>query len=243
MIFQSNGTRVPAAQTDLSLQVPGATLRGWVSNPGASQALVYFGGNAEQVGVYRDIVAAQFPRHATYLMAYRGYGASDGTPSEVALVRDGSAILQEAARRHPDAPVAILGRSLGSAVAIQVAAQHPQIGALVLVTPFDSLAAVIRDLMRGMPVEGFVADRFDSRALAPTITTRTLVIRAGRDEVIPAARTDALVAALPEALTTVRNFPAADHNSVSGDAEYWATIRRFLETEAAQVEYRSGSAE
>ncbi len=229
MIFQRNGTRVPATQTDLALELPDVTLRGWVTNPGAPRAIVYFGGNAEQVGLYRDIVEAQFPRHATYLLAYRGYGASDGEPSEVALVQDGLQIVDEAARRHPDTPVAVIGRSLGSGVAMQVAARRPELGRLVLVTPFDSLAAVIRDIVRGMPLGGLVADRFDSLAVAGQITMPTLVVRAGRDEVIAASRTDALVAGLPPQLTTVRDFPAADHNSISAYAAYWACIRDFLD--------------
>lgn len=229
LIFQSRGTRLPASETDVELVVSGVTLRGWVTNPEADRALVYFGGNAEQVGLYREIFASQFPRHATYLLAYRGYGASDGQPSEKALVADGLDIVDEAARQHPGAPVAVVGRSLGSGVAAQVAARRPALGRLVLVTPFDSLAAVIRDGLNGMPIGGLVADRFDSASVASRIEMPTLVLRAGRDDVIPAARTAALVDALPPRLVTVRDFPDADHNSLSADAAYWAAIRHFLD--------------
>lgn len=237
LIFQRGGTRVRASVTDLAIEVAGATLRGWVTNPHAERGVVYFGGNAEQVGQYRDIVEAQFPLHATYLLAYRGYGASDGEPSERALVHDGLALVDEVARRHPGAPVALIGRSLGSGVAVQVAVRRPEVGRLVLVTPFDSLAAVIRDILPGMPmpVGALVADRFDSKAVADRLTMPTLVVRAGRDEVVLPPRTDALVAALPSRLTRVVDFPAADHNSISGLAAYWKAIRDFLSEAAADA--------
>ncbi len=229
MIFQRNDTRVPESATDIAVHVPGAVLRGWVTNPDSERAVIYFGGNAEQVGLYRDIVETEFPQHATYLLAYRGYGASDGEPSEEALVQDGVHLVDEVQRRHRDRPVAVIGRSLGSGVAVQVAAARPGIDRLALVTPFDSLAAVVRDLMPGIPMAGLVSDRFDSAAVAGTITMPTLVVRAGRDEVIAAARTDALVAALPHELTTVRDFPAADHNSLSMYAAYWAALRDHVD--------------
>ncbi len=239
LIFQRTGTRVPASETDLAIEVDGATLRGWVTNPGAERAVVYFGGNAEQVGLYRDIVEAQFPHHATYLLAYRGYGASDGEPSEIALVHDGLAVVDEVARRHPGAPVSVIGRSLGSGVAVQVAVHRPAVGRLVLVTPFDSLAGVIRDIVRGMPVGSLVSDRFDSARVAGQLTMPTLVVRAGRDEVVLPPRTDALVAALPPKLTRVVDFLAADHNSISAYAAYWKAIRGFLDEPPAADDRRA----
>ena len=93
-------------------------------NPGRDRVLVYFGGNGERLDPWRDVVAHHFPDHTTYLMAYRGYGASDGEPSQQTLSADAVALVDHVTERHSRAPVDVLGRSLGSGVAMHVATQR-----------------------------------------------------------------------------------------------------------------------
>ena len=119
-------TRTSAADTDLTLVVDDVRLRAWVVNPGRTHALVYFGGNAEAVEAQRDTFAQWFPSHTVYLPAYRGYGASEGSPSEGALKQDALAFFDHAAARH--ASVDVIGRSLGSGVASYVASQRAVAG-------------------------------------------------------------------------------------------------------------------
>jgi pimeloyl-ACP methyl ester carboxylesterase len=226
LVYPSAGTRIPADDTTYVVGVPGSTLRGWVVNPGRTRALVYFGGNGEGLAWLRPELERRFPDHTSYLVAYRGYGASDGRPSQRALTDDGLALVDEAARLHPDAAVDVVGRSLGSGVAMQVAARRP-VERLVLVTPFDSLAATAGDLIPRLPVRHLIADRWDSTAVARDVTADLLVLRAGRDDLVRPARTDALLAALPRS-TQVVDFPDADHNDLSEDPAYWSAIEDFL---------------
>lgn len=147
LLYFPEGTRLPSEETDLELRVGGIALRGWEVNPGESRALVYFGGNGEGLDWLVEPLSLNFPDHTSYLVAYRGYGASEGKPSERVLTTDALAVFKHASARHRGS-VDVIGRSLGSAVAVQVAAHRP-VRRLVLITPFDSVAALAPRTTRG----------------------------------------------------------------------------------------------
>jgi pimeloyl-ACP methyl ester carboxylesterase len=227
LVYASRGTRLPAEGSTLRLRVGRVELHGWEVNPGRERALVYYGGNSEGVEWLRPVLAEHFPDHTSYLLAYRGYGASGGRPSQRALTADATALHDHVAARHPQAAVDVLGRSLGSGVATQVAVRRP-VGRLVLVTPFDSLAATAADLFPRLPaVRHLVHDRWDSAAVAHRLQAPVLVVRAGRDELVRPARTDRLLEVLP-AGTRVVDLPDADHGDLVEDPAYWSAIREFL---------------
>jgi uncharacterized protein len=226
MVYPRRSTRVPADASMYELGVGTTTLRGWVVNPGRARVLVYFGGNGERLDLWQEVVAESFPEHTTYLIAYRGYGASDGRPSQRALSADALALVDHVTERHPGGRVDVLGRSLGSAVAVHVATQR-SVDHVVLVTPFDSLSATAADLFPGLPAARLIKDRWDSAAIAAQVRAPVLVVRGARDGVVRPRRTDALVAALPE--PTVVSFPDAGHNDISDEPTYWTAISTFLD--------------
>lgn len=226
VVYPRHGTRVAPDPSMHELVVDGAVLRGWVVNPDRDRVLLYFGGNGERLDLWQEVVAQRFPGHTTYLMAYRGYGASDGRPSQRALTADALALVDQVRVRHPGAPVDVIGRSLGSGVAVQVAAQR-SIAHVVLVTPFDSLVATAADLVPHLPVATLVEDHWDSAVLAPDLDAPVLVVRAGRDAVVRPERTDRLLDAL--AAPAVVSYPDADHNDISDDPGYWLAIADFLD--------------
>ncbi len=145
LVFHPKATRQHATPPDYTMARDEVVLRGWVVNPGADRALIYFGGNAEDTSARQSALRETLPGRTTYLLAYRGYGASDGRPSEQDLVADGIALFTEVAHHH--ARVAILGRSLGSAVATQVSSApsvRDRVDKVILVTLFDSADSVAR---------------------------------------------------------------------------------------------------
>jgi pimeloyl-ACP methyl ester carboxylesterase len=173
------------------------------------KALVYFGGNAEDVSQTVPELAFAFPDRAIYALHFRGYGGSAGTPSEAALVADGLALFD---RVHADrADIVVIGRSLGSGVAVQVAAARPA-SRLVLVTPYDSLVAVGAAQFPVFPVRWLMKDPFDSAARAPGLTVPTTLIVAGRDEVVPMASTRRLQAAFRPGVARWVDLPREGHN-------------------------------
>lgn len=219
-------TRGEAAETDLELDRGDAVLRGWIVNPHQTDAVLYFGGNAERIEDNRDDLAAWLPARSSYLLAYRGYGASDGSPSEAALLADALALYDEVRRRHPHGRIALIGRSLGSGVASHVAA-HRDVERLVLVTPFDNLAAVAQGHYRWLPVRLLLRDRYDSVARLARHDGPLLVLRAGNDAVIPPRHTDRLIASWHRTPTVV-DFPQAGHNDIHLQPGYGEALARFL---------------
>ncbi len=136
--FPTPAVEHPGAQV-WWVESQGERLKVWVVARPGTRALLYFGGNADDVAGHIDAFSDAFPEHSLYFVNYRGYGGSSGRPSEPALVADALAVFDQVQSRQ--AEVSVMGRSLGSGVAVQLAAERP-VSRLVLVTPFDSLVNV-----------------------------------------------------------------------------------------------------
>lgn len=226
LVYYPQLTRSDRADTDFGLRRGDVELRGWIINPGAPDPILYFGGNAERIEANRDAFAIWFPRRSVYLLAYRGYGASEGEPGEEALAGDALALYDFVASRHPGQHISVIGRSLGSGVASHVAA-HRAVDRVALVTPFDSLAAVAQGHYPWLPVRWLMKERYDSTAALADYRGPLLILRAGRDAVVPAARTDALIESLPSPPEVV-GFPHADHNDIHLQPGYGQALSRFM---------------
>ena len=209
----------------ITLDVPGAILRIATRSHDGPRAILYFGGNAEDVSHTLPELALALPDRAIYAPHYRGYGGSSGSPSEKALHADAAAVFDAVHERH--AEIDVIGRSLGTAVATRLAVTRP-VRRLVLVTPFDSIVAIARRLFPYLPVGLLLADRFETVNDAPKVGVPTLVITAGADEVVPASHTRDLLDAFPTGIVEELAFPRADHNGVSERPAYLQAIRDFL---------------
>ena len=216
LIYYPQPSSLGDRDTTVTLPVAGAHVVASVRERAGAKAVVYFGGNAEDVTLSIPGLAAAFPGHALYLLHYRGYGASGGAPSEAALVGDALALFDLAQREH--AAVEVVGRSLGSGIAVQVASARPA-ARLVLVTPYDSLVAIASSHFPYLPVAWLLRDRYESDRHAAMVGAPTLVIAADRDEVIPRASTDRLLARFRPGVATLHVI-AGDHNSVSEQPDY-----------------------
>jgi pimeloyl-ACP methyl ester carboxylesterase len=207
----------------------GTRLRGWIV-PGSgvpAPAVVYFGGNAEEVSF--TLAEPGWPREWSIVaLNYRGYGASEGAPGERALVADALAIYDAVAAREDIDPSRIVpfGRSLGTALAARVAAARPVAGA-VLVSPFDSLAAIGRHHYPWLPVSLLLRHRFEALADAARSRAPLLAIVAGADMIIPVARSRALYDAWagPKSWQVV---PGAGHDTLGATADFWRGVAGFL---------------
>lgn len=213
-----------------SIRLPGAdaTLKIWVVERPGPRALIYFGGNAEDVSANIPAFTSSFPGHSLYLVNYRGYGGSTGSPSESALVADANRIYDHLHARYPE--ISVLGRSLGSGIAVQLAASR-ELQRLVLVTPYDSLVNVASQHFRLFPVSLLMRDRYECISRVRSIRAPVLAVVAGSDEIIPRARTDALVAAFPPSQIRVLLLEGATHNSLDLYPAYLRDAGDFLAAE------------
>lgn len=146
----------------------------------STTAVIYFGGNGEDVTSSMSSLVDCFDDSSVYAMHYRGYGGSPGSPSEQQLHRDAKTLYDRVAASH--SKVIVVGRSLGSGVAVRLAAEN-RIDRLVLVTPFDSLASVAQSQFPYLPVKLLMLDQFNSSAIASKINSPTLILAAAQDEI------------------------------------------------------------
>jgi len=195
----------------------GTRLAGWLMTPtipGPRPAVLYFGGRSEEVSwVVRD-AGKLFPNMTVLAMNYRGYGDSQGIPAEIHMIEDGCLLYDWLATRGQVDPqrIAVVGRSLGSGVAVQVAKERPA-HSVVLITPYDSILAIAKRRFRVMPIEYMLRHRFESIKYAPSLKAPTYVLRAASDDVVPHLHTDLLVAKLG-ALVADEVVPGSDHMNI-----------------------------
>jgi hypothetical protein len=209
-------------QSTLNLAVEGAQLVVSVRPLDGSRALLYFGGNGEDVSQSLASLSRAFPDRALYLMHYRGYGGSSGAPTEAANQADAKVLFDQVARQHPE--VLVIGRSLGSGVAVRLASERP-VSRLILVTPYDSLLRIAAHRYPYLPVRCLLLDRYESWRYAPQVRAPTTILAAEHDEVIPRASTARLFARFAPGVATLHTLAGVGHNSIDTSADYLAILQ------------------
>lgn len=187
-----------------------------------AKALLYFGGNAEDVSLSLPSFSTDFPEYAIYLLHYRGYGGSAGTPSEEAIQRDALALFDTVHARHPE--VVVVGRSVGSGVAVRLASQRP-VSRLVLVTPYYSLEELAARFYPYFPVHWLLLDKFEAWRYAPGVVAPTVLVMAENDEVVPRASTERLYASFAKGVATLKVIAGASHNTISESPRYLEILK------------------
>ncbi len=204
------------------------TLRGWVVNEGSDEAVIYFGGNGERPEANIPDFKHIFDNQTVYLINYRGYGESDGSPTEEGLYADALAIYDHVSQSH--SKVSVIGRSLGSGVGTYLASQRG-VDRLVLIEPFDSMVNVARAAYPFFPVKFMLKDRYDSASRAGGITAETLIIMAGRDEIIPGRSTESLISEFDQDILEVVVIEDATHNDIQNYPQYYRALKEFVTSE------------
>ncbi len=226
MIYPGSPVPFPRAE-DLARRLPGARLIDYRSADGialrgalvlaadpAAPVAVYFHGNAESAAQNLPLAAA-LASHGigVFLAEFRGYGGLEGTPTEDGLYADGEAAVEAvlAAGVRPER-LLLIGRSLGSGIATELALRRP-FALLVLISPYTSMV----DMGRGLagPVATLVVpDRYDNLAKIARVRCPVVIFHGTRDEVVPVAMGRALAAAA--AGITFVEVPSASHNDFPG---------------------------
>ena len=206
------------------------SIKGWlVKNSPSPKAplIIYFGGNAEELS-YLIHYAGKAKDWAWALMNYRGYGLSDGKPSEKDLYADAVSVYDYFSKRNDidNTRIVLIGRSLGTGVATYLAKMRP-VKALILVSPYDSLASIGKHHYPLLPVNFLIRHRFDSLSRAPLISAPLLIITAADDTIIPLKYSKRLAEKWggPHSFKIIEG---EDHNTINDSAEYWAIINEFL---------------
>ncbi len=197
----------------------------WTLNPGKEKALIYFGGNAENVAYNIGDFRTLFADRTVYLVNYRGYGGSSGSPHEEGLYSDALFAYDHFIKQH--SAFATMGRSIGGAVATYLASKR-DVDKLILVTPFDSAVNVGKKLYRFFPMDLIVKERLDSAGRAAKITTDTLIIVAANDRIIPYENTQNLIRSFKKTEVESVTLSNVGHNTVHHHPDYKKIIASFM---------------
>ena len=194
----------------------GLRLGGWfflAAGEATATTVLVFNGNAGNRS-YRAPLASALRRRGfqVFLFDYRGFGGNPGAPTERGLALDARAARDFLLRRGDvdAARLVYFGESLGSAVAAELAAERPA-AALILRSPFTSMADVGQYHYRWLPVRWLIRDRFTTIDLIGRVSSPLLVIVGERDRIVPAEFSRRLYAAAG-APKTILAMPDADHN-------------------------------
>ncbi|MDX1930668.1 MAG: alpha/beta hydrolase [Pirellulaceae bacterium] len=208
----------------------GTQLHGWYwqhSNPQGH--LLYCHGNGDCVGYLGDYLADLSRRHrlSVFVFDYRGYGRSEGSPSEVGILQDGVAARNWLAARAAIAPeeVILMGRSLGGAVCVDLAANSGARG-LILQNTFTSLPDAAASIYWFLPVRWLMRNQYRSIDKIERYAGPLLQSHGDRDRIVPFAIGQRLFKAAPG---TKRFFTieGGDHNDPEPD-EYSKVLEDFL---------------
>jgi uncharacterized protein len=185
-------------------------------------AVLYLGGNAEPVAYGIEQWSAAFPDRAIYALHYPGYSGRPGSPSEAALTADVLALHDRLQREHRR--IAVVGRSLGSLLAVRLAAERPTVERLVLITPFDSVEALASRFYAWLPVRWLLLDRYRADQHAPRVSVPTLLIAASADDIAPPSHARALLQAFAPGVARLEVIDGAGHNDISLRPGFWQLL-------------------
>ncbi|MGE3871448.1 MAG: alpha/beta hydrolase [Parvibaculaceae bacterium] len=210
----------------------GETLQAWYSPARAAKAtILYLHGNGGEIADRPERFAAyQREGFGVLFLSYRGYGASTGSPSEQGLVNDARAAYDWLITRDiKPTDIMLVGESLGSGVAVQLAAERP-VRALALEAPFASAANVAASIYWWLPVRLLMKDKFDSFAVIGKVETPLLVIHGDADGIIPLSEGRELFALANEPKEMVV-VPGGTHGSIFS-SDTWTREMRFFDRHA-----------
>ncbi len=206
----------------------GSVLEGWSSRPADDRidgVVLYFGGRNENVAWVPDMASFN-PGHAIYAFNYRGFGRSTGRASERRAKADAQAIHGFVAAHEAMANVAIVGRSLGTGVALWLA-REVRPARLVLMSPFESITNVVRTRRFGAFAATLMMQHFACAELAAGHAGQTLVLLAETDTSVPHEHSRRLCARLPNA-PTLRVIDGTTHQSLPRSDGAQRGIAAFL---------------
>ncbi|MCK8826443.1 alpha/beta hydrolase [Natroniella acetigena] len=209
----------------------GVRLHGWLvkaAEQNKAPLIIYFGGNAEEVsGVIEK--EEKFEGYSLLVVNYRGYGLSEGEPEEDKLFSDALYLYDHFTTLESidSEKVLTMGRSLGTGVAVHLAANRDVRG-VILVSPYDSIENLAQDIFPFLPMELILKHEFDSISKAPDLEVPVLILAAEDDRIVPVDYSKALY----DKWSGGKEFKVIvnrGHNNLHRSKEFWEYISDFIQ--------------
>lgn len=208
----------------------GIRLQGWAVPGNSSYAkkplhLIYFGGNGQEASTEISLIGI-FDFDLVSTFNYRGYGLSEGTPSELSLYNDALEVYDAIDAKHPDSTIILMGHSLGSAIAGHVARErNPKY--LILSTPLHSIEKLARSRLYIPPF--VIKHRFSLYDDAKYIQSEVVAILAKDDDIIPNHDSYEALSNIPK-IVHIQALGDSDHNSLLYSCDAKKVINNFIKS-------------
>ncbi len=202
----------------------------YLLSAGSEKLLIYFHGNAGNIyHRMQSLLHLQKTGFNIIGVSYRGYGKSEGSPSEAGIYLDGKAVYQHAIEQlgFSAENIIILGRSIGSAVAIDLA-QNKQLHGLILVSPLSNGKEQAEASGLGL-ISTLAGDAFDNLTKIDNLNSPLLVIHGTKDHVVPFSMGEAIFSRAKTEKRFIKIDGAGHNNLQNGySKEYWMPILKFM---------------
>lgn len=212
----------------ITLDNDGHQLQGWKvigSNKPSNVVIIYFGGNGEDVAATIPALE-KLPASIIYAFNYRGYGLSTGSPGETELYQDAFHIFSYVKKNNPNTKIAIMGYSLGSAVAGQLAAKT-DVSYLIIFAPLFSIERIAMEKFGHLIPSWIVTNKFRLFENISGVKSKTLVLCAGKDVVIPFSHSEETYSNLT-GIKEIYTIDNAGHNELFTVQKTYDLIGNFL---------------
>lgn len=203
------------------------------------KVMLYLYGVGRNMGDYNYLARVSAFRQLGFsvlVFDYRGYGLSEGDfPNESQVYQDSQAAWNylRDERQIPPEQIVIYGESLGGAIALDLANQHPEAGGLIIQSSFTTMAEVVghRRLLQLFPINWLLTERFDSLSKVRSLQVPVLFLHGSDDSVVPPEMSQQLYEAAPEPKQLFM-ISGADHVRIyqPGEQSYLKAIQRFVES-------------
>ncbi len=243
-------TLLPAGAEDIDIEVePGVVIGCRFFSAGKNKpTILFFHGNGEIVADY-DMIGPEYVRYGLNVLVtdYRGYGWSDGVPSFSTLLADSHVLYSELkkilAEREYKPTVFIMGRSLGSAPAIELARKYnEEISGLIIESGFAETLPLAETLGADMSAIDITEEQtFNNRGKIKDVTKPTFLLHGQLDTLIPLWQAEKLHADSGARVKELQVVPGADHNSLIsvGGKYYFIAIQQFIEKITGDSDWRN----
>jgi uncharacterized protein len=211
--------QVPGASTVLLATTDGETLKAWWVAPQPGKPVYFYlhGNSGTLLGSFKDpqgraqrFAGLTLEGAGLLALSWRGYGGSTGSPSEAGLRIDAATALAWLREQVPQTPILLFGESLGTGIAVQLAAQE-QFAALLLDSPYTSIIDVGVNRYPWLPVRLLSKDPFESLQHAAQVSEPVFIQHCNRDSTVPYAHGRQLFAALASAEKLLRSVDGDCH--------------------------------
>lgn len=242
LILQKKMVFFPQAPSEIEDEIclqmkDGTKIKGWIVENKLGEEktniLLYFGGNKEEVSTLLEGMK-RLKGWVVVLLNYRGYGSSEGKPSEKKLYSDSLEIydhFSKLSNNYNTSKIVVMGRSLGSGIATYVASQR-NVSGVILVSPYDRISNAAKYKFPKLSIVINIIFKlrfsFDSLSRAHMITAPLLVLATPTDKSVPYPLSQNLLKNWNGPSKLIK-IPDETHRSLSNTAVYWNGIAEFLD--------------